>query len=138
MQCRSVLRAVAGIGVSAFTASAHHSLDRTYDLKKEVTLEGKVLQLLLRNPHSFLQLEAPDETGAMRRWALEWPGAGSLAKVGINRDTLKNGDALVVTVHPGFKPADHRGVLSTLYRESDGLAWDAHPKKRPKSSRRDN
>ena len=138
MQCKAVLWAVAGIGFSACTASAHHSLDRTYDMKKEVRLEGKILQLLLRNPHSFLQLEAPDETGTMQRWALEWPGAGSLAKAGINRDTLKNGDALVVTLHPGFKPADHRGVLSTLRRESDGLAWDAHPKKRPKSQRRDN
>jgi hypothetical protein len=128
-----MLLVVVMMAISVFTASAHHSLDKTYDLKKEVRLEGKVLQLLLRNPHSFLQLEAPDETGTMQRWALEWPGAGSLAKAGINLDTLKNGDAVVVTLHPGFKPADHRGVLSTLHRPSDGLAWDAHPAKRPKS-----
>ena len=137
MRCKAVLSA-AGMAISAVTASAHHFLDKTYDLKKEVRLEGKVLQLLLRNPHSFLQLEAPDETGTMQRWSLEWPGAGSLAKAGINLDMLNNGDALVVTLHLGFKHADHRGVLSTLHRESDGLAWDAHPKKRPKSSRRDN
>ena len=96
-------------------------------------MEGKVLQVLLRNPHSFLQLEAPDANGTMQRWSLEWTGAGSLAKAGIKLDTLKSGDALVVTLHPSFTAADHRGVLSTLRRESDGLTWDDHPKKRPKS-----
>jgi DNA/RNA endonuclease YhcR with UshA esterase domain len=133
MKCRTMLLAMAGMAVSAFTASAHHSLDKTYDLKKEVRLEGKVLQLLLRNPHSFLQLEAPDGAGTFEVWALEFPSAGSLAKSGIKLDTLKNGDALVVTLHPSFTSGDHRGVLSTLHRESDGLTWDAHPKKRPKS-----
>jgi hypothetical protein len=133
MKCRTMLLAMAGMAVSAFTASAHHSLDKTYELKKEVRLEGKVFQLLLRNPHSFLQLEAPDAAGTIQRWSLEWTGAGSLAKAGIKLDTLKNGDALIVTLHPSFTAGDHRGVLSTLHRSSDGLAWDAHPKKRPKS-----
>jgi len=133
MKCRTMLLAMAGMAVSAFTASAHHSLDKTYDLKKDVRLEGKVLQLLLRNPHSFLQFEAPDAAGTTQTWALEFPGAGSLAKAGINRDTLKNGDVLILTLHPSFTAGDHRGVLSTLHRDSDGLAWDAHPKKRPKS-----
>ena len=133
MKCRTMLLAMAGMAVSAVTASAHHSLDKTYDLKKEVRLEGKVLHLLLRNPHSFLQFEAPDASGTIQRWSLEWTGAGSLAKADIKLDTLKNGDALVVTLHPSFTAGDHRGVLSTLHRESDGLTWDAHPKKRPKS-----
>src|SRR5690242_9831126 len=80
MKCRTMLLAMAGMVGSAFTASAHHSLDKTYDLKKEVRLEGKVLQLLLRNPHSFLQLEVPDASGTIQRWSLEWTGTGALAK----------------------------------------------------------
>lgn len=133
MKCKTVVLAIAGIAISALTASAHHSLGATYDLKTEVRIEGKVLQVLLRNPHSFLHLEAPDADGTMQRWALEWKGAGPLAQAGITVDTLKKGDALVLTLNPSRRPADHRGVLSTLHRESDGLAWDAHPKKRRKS-----
>jgi len=133
MECRIVLLVIAGMAVSAFTASAHHSLDATYDMKTEVRMEGKLLQVLLRNPHSFLQLEARDAAGTMRVWALEFPGAKTLAKAGITVDTLKKGDALVLTLNPSRRPSDHRGVLSTLHRDSDGLTWDAHPKKRPKS-----
>ena len=42
---------------------AHHNIERTYDLKREVRLEGKIRQLLLRNPHSFLQIEVTDRMG---------------------------------------------------------------------------
>jgi len=133
MKFRTMVLVIAGMAVSAFTASAHHSLDATYDMKTEVRMEGKLLQVLLRNPHSFLQLEAPDADGTRRVWALEFSGARSLAKTGITADILKKGDALVVTLNPSRRPSDHRGVLSTLHRDSDGLTWDAHPKKRPKS-----
>jgi len=124
---------VAGMVLCASSAFAHHSLDKTYDLKTEIRMQGRLLQVLLRNPHSFLQLEVPDAQGVPQRWSLEWKGSGSLAKSSILRDTLKPGDALVVTVNPGRTPGDHRGVLTTLQRPSDGLAWDAHPKKHRKS-----
>jgi len=130
MKCRTMTFVLALL--SGVTGSAHHSLDATYDMKAEVRMEGKVLQFLLRNPHSFLQLETTDADGNVQRWLLEWKGTGSLAKAGITRDTLKNGDALVVMLNPGRVKSDHRGVLTTLHRESDGLAWDARPKKRRK------
>ena len=52
-------------------AYAHHSLDQTYDLKTELKLEGKIVQVLVRNPHSFLHVEALDSAGVMQRWAFE-------------------------------------------------------------------
>ncbi|HEY2842075.1 MAG TPA: DUF6152 family protein [Bryobacteraceae bacterium] len=116
------------LALVAVTASGHHSLDATYDLKTEVRLEGKVVQFLLRNPHSFLVMEDRN----MQRWSLEWDGANSLAKAGITRDTLKNGDGVVVTLHPARTALDHRGVLSALHRESDGLAWDPKAKRNKK------
>ena len=54
---------------------AHHSLAATYDDSKEVTLDGKIAELLFRNPHSFLHVEAPDKAGVMQRWSLERIGA---------------------------------------------------------------
>ncbi len=107
-------------------AFAHHSLAATY-LDKEVKLEGKILDLLLRNPHSFLQIEAPDENGVMQRWSLEWRSSGQLGAQGIKRDTLKVGDEVIVTINPSRTAGDHRGALKTLHRKSDGFGWGNNP-----------
>src|SRR5438552_3234582 len=104
-------------------AYAAHSLDQTYDLKTELKLEGKIVEILLRNPHSFLHVEAPDAEGVMQRWSFEWRGVGSLTQQGIKRDTFKVGDEVTVTGNPSRTPTDHRGVLKTLHRKSDGFCW---------------
>ena len=111
----------------AVAAWAHHSLGATYKANETITLDGKILQLLLRNPHSFLQVEAPDEKGVMQRWSLEWRSAGSLGQQGIKRDSLKTGDEVVVTGNPSRTPDDHRAALVTLHRKSDGFGWGTRP-----------
>jgi hypothetical protein len=112
--------------VPATPVLAHHSLAATY-LDKVVTLDGKIVDLLLRNPHSFLQIEAPDENGEMQRWSLEWRSSGQLGQQGIRRDTLKVGDEIVVTINPSRTVGDHRGALKTLHRKSDGFGWGTNP-----------
>jgi len=113
------------------TLYAHHSVDRTYDLKQEVRIEGKIRQLLLRNPHSFLQIEAPDPSGGTQIWTLEFPkGASTLLKQGIEPGTLKIGDQITITLNPSFKSADHRGNMVTLRRSSDGFEWSAKTKRK--------
>jgi hypothetical protein len=106
---------------------AHHSLSATYQSDKEIKLEGTIVEILLRNPHSFLQVEAPDESGQMQRWSLEWRSSGQLGQQGIKRDTLKIGDAVTITLNPSRTPADHRGALKTLHRKSDGFGWGTNP-----------
>ncbi len=122
-----LLLACAGMAVFGVTAFAHHSLSATYYSDKEVKLEGKILDLLLRNPHSFLQIEAPDDKGVVQRWSLEWRSSGQLGQQGIKRDTLKVGDEVVITMNPSRTPADHRGALKTLHRKSDGFGWGTNP-----------
>lgn len=117
----------AGLFLSAIAAFAHHSLGATYDGNKTVTLDGKIVQLLLRNPHSFLQVEAKDDKGVVQRWSLEWRSAGSLGQQNIKRDTLKAGEEVVVTMNPSRTPTDHRGALVTLHRKSDGFGWGTRP-----------
>lgn len=114
------------VSLSSGTAYAHHSLAATY-LDKEVRLEGKILDLLLRNPHSFLQIEATDENGIVQRWSLEWRSSGQLGQQGIRRDTLKVGDEVAITMNPSRTPGDHRGALKTLHRKSDGFGWGTNP-----------
>jgi hypothetical protein len=117
---------ILSLGLTAI-AFAHHSLSATYDPNKTLTLDGKILQLLLRNPHSFLQVEAKDEKGVMQRWSLEWRSAGSLGTQNIKRDTLKAGEDVVVTMNPSRTANDYRGALVTLHRKSDGFGWGTRP-----------
>lgn len=106
---------------------AHHSLAATYDGNKVVTLEGNIAQLLLRNPHSYLQIDVPDKDGKMVRWSLEWRSSGSLGQQGIKRDTLKAGEEVIVTANPSRTVGDTRGALVTLHRKSDGFGWGTRP-----------
>ena len=74
------------------TAFAHHSFGATYDTSKQMKIEGKLVQFVYRNPHSFVHVEAPDADGVVQRWAVEWGGTSQLAGAGVKRDSLKIGD----------------------------------------------
>ena len=122
-----MLVGLAGVLLFGVAAFAHHSLGATYEGDKEVKLEGKIVQLLLRNPHSFLQIDVPDKDGSMQRWSLEWRSSGQLGQAGIKRDTLKAGDDVVITANPSRTKGDNRGALKTLHRTSDGFGWGTKP-----------
>ncbi len=124
---RPMLAGVAGFLMFGMAAYAHHSLGATYEADKEIKLEGKIVQLLLRNPHSYLQIEVPNPDGTMQRWSLEWRSSGQLGQAGIKRDTLKAGDDVVITANPSRTHGDHRAALKTLHRTSDGFGWGTKP-----------
>ena len=109
--------------LASATLYAHHSFASTYEEAKKVTVEGKLVQFLWRNPHSFVHVMAPDEKGEMQRWAVEWGGAGQLGEQGVTRETLKPGDTVRITGNPGRNPEDHRLRMITLVRPSDGFTW---------------
>jgi len=119
----SIILVLVTVSAAAVTAYAHHSFPSTYDEGKKVTVEGKLVQFLWRNPHSFVHVMAPDDKGEMQRWAVEWGGAGQLGEQGVTRETLKPGDTVKVTGNPGRNPEDHRLRMITLVRPSDGFAW---------------
>jgi hypothetical protein len=127
MTRRLILLAIAAALLAGMTAYAHHSVGATYDGKKEVKLEGKLVQFLYRNPHSFVHLEAPDAKGKMQRWAVEWGGAAALGGQGVGRNTLKVGDHVIITGNPSRTPSDNRVKMNTLLRPSDGLTWGTRP-----------
>ena len=113
--------------ISGITAYSHHSFAATYQEKKSVQIEGKLTQFLFRNPHSFVHVEAPDESGQMVTWAIEWGGAGQLGGQGVTRDTLKPGDVVWISGNPGRNPSDHRIRMVSLRRKSDGFGWGQKP-----------
>jgi len=113
--------------IGGASAYAHHSFGATYDGNKEITLEGKLVQFMFRNPHSFVHIEAPDENGAPQRWSVEWSGAGALTRQGVVRGTLRVGDDIVITGRPSRAPGELRAQMLTLVRPLDGLSWGNRP-----------
>jgi hypothetical protein len=106
---------------------AHHSFTATYFEDRTIQIEGKLLQFLFRNPHSFVHVEAPDEKGEMHRWAVEWGGAGQLANQGVTNQTLRVGDVVSITGNPGRDPTDYRIRMQYLRRNADGFDWGRKP-----------
>ena len=114
---------ISTVGLLVAIVSAHHSYAATYDTAKDVKLEGKLVQFVYRNPHTFVHVQAPDAAGKMERWAVEWSGTSALDRSGVTRETLKVGDSVVVTIHPSRVAGDYRGLMVKLLRPSDGFTW---------------
>jgi len=119
------LLVTAGAMISGGPAYAHHSFAATYFEDKTQKIEGKVVQFLFQNPHSFLTVEGPDEKGVMQRWSIEWGSSGHLSRQGVTRDSLKMGDRVAIIGHPGRTAEEYRLHMVNIRRPSDGWKWGA-------------
>jgi hypothetical protein len=101
---------------------AHHSFAATYLEAESVTIEGQIVQFLLRNPHSFVHVMVKEPDGSMNRYVVEW-GSPAQLRGKVSRDTIKPGDHVIITGNPGRNAGDHRVRLLTFERPKDGFSW---------------
>lgn len=120
---RIFLFAIAAMMLSAAVGYAHHSYAATYDVGKEVKLEGKLITFQYKNPHSYVMIQAPDSKGVAQRWSVEWAGTSQLSNRGINQETLKVGDAIIIVGRPSRVPGELKLLMVNLTRPSDGFSW---------------
>jgi hypothetical protein len=116
--------ALALLTIGAGLSFAHHSVSATYITGKSVRIEGILKEFIWRNPHSFMRIEAPDETGATFIWIIEGAAPQQLTEGGLTASTLKPGDQVVVTGRPGRIAEDHKLLLHTIVRPSDGFKYE--------------
>lgn len=114
---RWAIRLVALGGFLTVTAGAelqaHHAVASVYDLNKEVVLQGRLEKLNFRNPHSNLILEVPNPDGTTTEWTLTTAAVQVLTRAGVNRDSIKPGAILKITVLPA-RNGDPAGFIRTL------------------------
>ena len=124
MRGRLSISLIAVILICGAEAYAHHSFAATYVLEKEKikTVEGKLVEIMLRNPHSFLHVEVVDENGQTKKWFIEGQGATQSRAYGGARP-LVVGDHVKVTFNPARLAESTRGRLVTIVRPSDGWSW---------------
>ena len=71
-----------------------------FDRTKTVTLVGTVKQFKWANPHSWIELEVPNDKGAAETWNLEMTAPGILARAGWKSTMLKPGDRVTIVARP--------------------------------------
>jgi hypothetical protein len=81
---------VAAISAAGF-AGAHHSFAPHFDIRKPVSISGKVTEFEGRNPHSYLHISAVDENGRTQEYVCESHGVTQLSRNGITARMLKPG-----------------------------------------------
>jgi len=102
------------------TALAHHSFAGSYIEDKTVTIEGKVVQFDIRNPHSFINIEVVGKDGKPSRWGGEWGGVTQLSEGGVTKFTLKVGDKVIIDGAPSRDTEEHKVLIRTVTRPAVG------------------
>src|SRR5215813_13833174 len=90
-------------------------------MKENATIEGTVMEFVLRNPHSYVLIREAGHDQSL--WSLEWDSAKRLKRQGVEEKTVRVGDYLVISGHPPRNPLEHRMFIRLLTRENDGFRW---------------
>lgn len=115
----TVFLSVLAILAAGSSAAAHHSYG-AYDLKREIMVNGTIDVFRWASPHSLVQVRSEGKL-----YTFEWGGTSQMARLGVQRDTFKAGDAVAVTGNPR-KDIDESGManLVSIHRPSDRWRWD--------------
>jgi hypothetical protein len=102
--------ALLGLGAQAF---AHHSFYAEFDSNKQVVLDGTVVEMEWKNPHSWLVVSIVNDKGEAEEWRVEGGSPNVLMRLGWTRDSLPAGTKVKVT---GFQAKDgsHRASSRSL------------------------
>jgi uncharacterized protein DUF6152 len=89
-----------GLLMTSVGLQAHHAVAGVYDLNKEVVLQGRLKKLNFTNPHASIELTVPNKDGTFTDWILTTASVQTLTREGINKESMKPGEILKVTVLP--------------------------------------
>jgi len=106
---------VIALGLFALTAPlfGHHGSRVSYDLTKQVTMKGVVVEYQYQNPHIYILYDVKDASGNVAHWGVETNSPIVQERWGWDKHTLKPGDEITVTVWPS-KVGATRGYLAKL------------------------
>jgi hypothetical protein len=89
---------VLALGI-AKPGNAHHSFSMV-DRSNAKLIEGTVVDWHFNAPHTWLYIEAPDESGEMIRWGVEGAAPVQVIRMGVKGDTFRLGEPVKVVMAP--------------------------------------
>jgi hypothetical protein len=93
-------------------AFAHHSA-AGIDRNQSKTITGVVKEFRWGNPHAWIDLDVPNDKGAVDTWSIEMTSPTFLLRAGWKSSTIKAGEKLSVTVRP-FRDGTPGGLFVSV------------------------
>jgi hypothetical protein len=106
------LLALAILPFSGGALWAHHSV-AGYDTQKVIMVHGVIKEFNWRNPHVYVVWDVKDESGKVVEWAGELSSPTTMIQLGMNRNSLKVGDEVVISLHPS-RTSNPLGVIQKI------------------------
>ena len=130
MRLAAYCAAVVGLLALSGPLFAHHGSGVSYDLKKEVTLTGTIVEFDWKNPHVFVLFDVKNDKGAVEHWGGETHTPAQLRAIGWTKDELKPGDHITITLFPSRAGAD-RGLIAKIVLNDKVIIDDGAIRNRP-------
>ena len=126
MKKQTLLRVLAVLSLSiAASVFAHHS-PAIFDRTKEVKLVGVVKEFKWGNPHSWIELDVRNETGAVEGWSIEMNPPSYLVKAGWKSTTIKAGESVTVMINP-LRTSEKSGKFVSITLPGGQVLKDTAP-----------
>ena len=108
---RCIVMAAAAALIVVAPAPAHHSFTM-FDMSKKITLVGTVSDFQWTNPHSYIEIDVPEEEGGFKHWSIEMGSPSILQQSGWKFSSLKKGDKTTLVISP-LRNGKAGGFLNT-------------------------
>lgn len=80
-------------------AFAHHSF-AMFDQAKQLTLKGTVREFQWTNPHAWIHLDVPNDSGGVDSWQVELNSPNNLKRQGWKSTSLMAGEKVTLMLNP--------------------------------------
>ena len=107
------------IALMSTSVLAHHGAASIYDMGKETTIKATVTEFVWTNPH--VELGVSTTGGTKTELLLELGSPPNIRNRGWSSRTVKAGDVVTVTFHPGLRGAKIGVVMKLITADGKEL-----------------
>jgi len=100
---RCVVAGIFAVVVLQTSILAHHGGGSLYEMKKQVTFQGKITEFTWTNPHVEIGIETVPAKGKVEHWLIELGSPANVRNKGWTKTSLKPGDIVTITIRPGLR-----------------------------------
>lgn len=102
---------------------AHHGGSSLYDMDKVSTVKATITEFVWSNPHCEISFDGMDE-GKAKHWTIEAHPPNIMLTHGWTRKSLKPGDAVTITFHPGQNGGAWGKMIKVVWPDGKELVQD--------------
>jgi uncharacterized protein DUF6152 len=108
------LLATTGLLIVPEAIFSHHGTNISYEqTKPPIDIVGTVKEFRWANPHVYITLDVKENNGEIVQWSIEGDSPYNWARRGgWNKNTLKIGEQITVSLYPSKVPGTRVGVIA--------------------------